>query len=332
MLLLTGLLGIAVLGAAFIGEVDSDEDDEVGHGNGADPAQGSGPSNLSDTSAGGTQDPWGGQGSATTGDGVPRLVGTDAADEIATGDEGSDVGAYGGDDVVEGGAGIDTIRGGDGNDMVSGGGAEDTLFGDGGDDNLHGGTGDDAVFGNNGDDAIFGGDGDDDLVGGDGADTVAGGDGDDAIQGMAGDDSLIGGLGTDTLFGGLGDDRIDGTLLDAGGADADGMDFLNGGDGDDTITAGTGDYVHLGDGQDTLLVGSWIDGDSATVQDFDPEEDQLVVIHDAGGVPPDLALSTEAGNTVVRLGGVPILTVQGETNITIDQITLLPQSAATGGA
>ncbi|SDY72763.1 calcium-binding protein [Citreimonas salinaria] len=216
---------------------------------------------------------------------VPLILEGENGDDSMAGGGGHDVlGGHDGDDVLAGLQGDDSLVGGDGADWLDGGADDDTLHGQAGDDRLDGGEGDDALFGHHGDDALRGGAGEDELQGGLGYDWLAGGAGNDAIHGREGDDTLMGGQGSDTLMGGNGDDLLSG--LDEGEAPA--VDYLNGHDGDDTLVAGRGDVVTGGAGADLIMLGEWLqppnggveDPGAAQLMDFDPAEDQIVILYD----------------------------------------------------
>jgi Ca2+-binding RTX toxin-like protein len=212
-----------------------------------------------------------------------------AAPEAFTGDQ--TIAGSDGDDLLTGGDGVDEMGGRDGNDSLSAG---------GGNDDLHGGAGDDTLTGDAGDDTLQGDGGQDLLSGGDGADTLFGAADHDALWGGAGDDSLAGGDGTDTLTGGAGNDILLGGL---------GNDSLDG-----------------GDGADTVLVGDWID-DPVTLHDFDPAEDQIVVIYDAqSDAAPELSLQSDADHpdqVTLMMDGAPIITVRADAGLTLQNVALL---------
>jgi Ca2+-binding RTX toxin-like protein len=194
---------------------------------------------------------------------------------------------FGGDDVLDGGAGEDLIFGMVGQDVLIGGPGEDRLEGWEGDDQLFGGADDDTLvgdFGRNeqpwtrrpgadyrvmpgavglfsgdagtvdqvGDDYLAGGAGDDELFGEGGADVLLGEEGDDVLEGDAGylADELH---GADLLDGGPGADSLAGH----GGNDrlygGPGADQLSGGEGNDDLSGGTeNDVLYAGEGDDTL--------------------------------------------------------------------------------
>jgi Ca2+-binding RTX toxin-like protein len=197
---------------------------------------------------------------------------------------------YGGDDVLDGGAGNDTIYGGLGDDRIDGGLDDDRLFGETGDDLILAGDGDDHVDGGNDDDVIFGDAGNDTIIGGLGNDVIKGNDGDDtfAITTTAdGRDSYDGGDGIDTLdysavttevkltlkdnnssafatdtieniesvIGGSADDRLTGNSLDNVLTGNAGDDTLKGGAGNDTLVGGIGNDTLDGGADNDQLSG-----------------------------------------------------------------------------
>ena len=145
---------------------------------------------------------------------------TDRSETIVGTEEGDEIHARGGVDIVMGEGGDDTIHGGDDTDF---------LFGGSGADIIEGGEGADVILGGSGDDTLRGQAGADLVRGGSGADTIEGGAGADLLLGDGGDDSIAGGEGADVIIGGTGDD----TLTGGGGSDT--FVFAPG-DGNDTIT------------------------------------------------------------------------------------------------
>lgn len=225
------------------------------------------------------------------------------------------------DDRAAGGLGDDYLDGRDGDDVLDGGGGDDTLHGGLGDDLLTGGADNDALFGHVGADSLSGQAGDDLLSGGSGNDLIAGGDGDDALQGGLDDDTLWGGDGADTLFGGSGDDLLDGRSGEGAGPVSD---FLNGGAGDDLIYAGADDIVSLGSGADSLIVGDWITpGPAAQVQDFDIDDDNLVIFYDGSGPTPEVEVDQTEDGAQILLDGAPIVTLRGVAALPDDAIALV---------
>jgi hypothetical protein len=266
-----------------------------------------------------------------------RLIGEDG-DDILTGD--------GGDDSVEGGAGGDLLGGRDGNDTLHGGGGDDHLHGDEGDDSLFGDDGDDVMDGEAGNDILVGGQGndylaghdgkelilgeagDDRLLGGGGQDTLDGGAGDDWLCGGEGDDSLTGGAGTDTIDGNDGDDTLWGFDDDAPDAE---MDFLNGGRGDDTLHIGASDYAFGDEGADRFVLSDWAAGEDsfAHISDFNPAEDEILVLYDAEAYPdPQLSLEDAGEDDVtVLLNGLPLAHIAGGSGLDVASLRLVPSEA-----
>ncbi len=220
-----------------------------------------------------------------------------------------------GNDTLRGGAGADSLLGGDGDDWLDGGGGDDTLIGSAGDDTLLGGDGDDQLFAGGGNSVLLGGAGNDLLIGGAGDDTLMGGRGNDTLEGGWGNDALIAGAGDNLLNGGAGNDTLIGANLDLRGNDRGGVNFLNGGEGDDLIVLGVGDIASGGEGRDLFLLGEWMrGGDPATILDFDPAEDRLMVAYDASrGDPPAIAVAVDQtlGAAVISLDGAVIAVLNG---------------------
>ncbi|MEO1704211.1 MAG: calcium-binding protein, partial [Pseudomonadota bacterium] len=81
---------------------------------------------------------------------------------------------------------------------------------------------------------------------------------------------------------------------------------------------------------DTLIVGDWIGGDNATVQDFDTVEDKLVVVYDdAQGGTPVLQLVEDAespGITLVLLNGATILALENADELQASDVSLVAKS------
>ena len=211
-----------------------------------------------------------------------------------------------GNDRLVGGAGADEIRGGEGNDVVSTG------------------TGNDAGFGEDGDDTVQGGAGNDWITGGDGSDFVKGDEGDDVLFGGAGTDILRGGTGNDTLVGAdifreseeeLGGVNLtfqDTVLYDT---DADDGDFLNGDQGDDVLILGKGDYAIGGEGRDTFLTGIWAKGEASIIEDYDPEEENILVSVDASQPLPTMSIFDDGDDAVVLMDGEPLLVLLGNAGL-----------------
>lgn len=213
----------------------------------------------------------------------------------------------GGADALIGAEGQDQLYGGEGQDVLAGGDGDDGLWGDAGGDALTGDAGDDLVAGCEGDDSARGDQGDDSVIGGTGDDSLAGQSGDDLVDGGTGRDALFGGDGADELEGGAGNDTLWGDGDGDGGPDAE-PDFLNGGRGGDALHLGAGDYGNGGQGADAFTLQDFAPGKPVVqITDFDPAEDQLVVIYDAALHPdPQLTLGLGGGATLLMLDGVPL--------------------------
>ncbi|MFC9523392.1 calcium-binding protein, partial [Bacillus velezensis] len=74
--------------------------------------------------------------------------GTDGDDTYTATDEGNNLRAGAGNDIVHGQGGNDRIFGGEGDDQLFGGDGNDVIYGDGGADVLDGGAGDDMLYAN----------------------------------------------------------------------------------------------------------------------------------------------------------------------------------------
>lgn len=131
---------------------------------------------------------------------IPGAIGgTESADTLSAGADGSTIFGFGGDDSITGALGADMLFGNVGADTIAGGGGADSLFGGKDADTLFGDAGDDLLFGNLGNDVLHGGSGADTLFGGQGGDTLLGEGGDDVLLGDLGDDTLTGGAGNDAF-------------------------------------------------------------------------------------------------------------------------------------
>lgn len=314
MLMFAGLLGLLAAGMSvdFTGltrsEAADDHDGGEGEGETSIPIEGT-PEN--DIISG-------------DGDGHP------ADDLILAGDGDDQVNGYAGNDTLSGEGGDDQLLGDGGDDSLDGGTGDDSLMGGNGADPLAGGAGDDSLAGQEGDDRLIGGEGDDSLNGGGDEDTLNGGAGDDALEGGRGDDDLSGGAGRDTLMGGEGRDRLDGG--EAPG-EAQERDFLNGGEGDDTLSAGAGDWATGGAGKDQFAFAGYGGGDTgtATIGDYDPAEDQLLLLYDPA-IHPDPAVTveppeTEGGAHRILIDGIPVAQVFGAARIDPADILVRPAPA-----
>jgi hypothetical protein len=117
-----------------------------------------------------------------------------------------------------------------------------------------------------------------------GGGVAVGDDQDNTIQGSKGNDLLVGNDGDDLLAGDEGIDRI------------------LGGEGNDNIFLDTEDTVTGGAGSDAFILGDWMAGagTAAEVDDFDPAEDQFVVLYDpdAGPAPTIRLEEGESGTDI----------------------------------
>jgi len=258
------------------------------------------------------------------------LTGDTGADAIFGGNGGDLLGGRDGDDVIDGGEGEDHIDGGSGADSLRGGAGDDVLQGLDGDDEIEGSSGDDWLAGHMDDDLLQGDEGADSLMGGSGDDTLIGGEDDDWLAGGYGDDALQGRSGSDTLDGNAGNDTLLGVDPE-NPKDSDGADFLNGGTGDDTLLIGAGDYAHGGEGADTFALGDWIgDGEVAHISDYNPDEDDIVVLYDATAHPdPHIALISEDGSNdaTVLLDGIPLAVIANGAGLSVDALKLMPSNS-----
>ncbi|GGE10511.1 Hemolysin-type calcium-binding repeat-containing protein [Gemmobacter megaterium] len=248
-------------------------------------------------------------------DAAQRLVGGRGNDGI----EGSD-----GRDRIFGRPGDDQLHGGGDNDRIRGGDGDDTVLGGFGDDRIWGATGDDTLFGQEGNDTLFGGAGQDTVLGGNGNDTLAGDEGDDWLAGGMGNDLLIAGPGQDTLDGDAGDDTLVGAFHgDWGNAG----NYLNGGEGHDVLRVGAGDIATGGNGMDRFELAADTQGQLARIMDYDPTQDELIVVYDAAGPAPQVTLTPGgiADDVLILLDGRPVAEVAGAAGLTPDSIRLAPR-------
>ena len=160
-----------------------------------------------------------------------NVSGSNAGDDVITGNQVDNVlNGNGGDDVLSGGGGADTLNGGDGDDVLVGGGGTDIIDGgDGIDTNSFAGIGAGVTANIADGTASYGMVNEtftniENLTGSSNDDNLTGDDGDNILDGADGNDILVGGLGADILIGGLGDDILV----------TDGADQLDGGEGNDT--------------------------------------------------------------------------------------------------
>lgn len=252
------------------------------------------------------------------------ILSGDGADDTLAGGAGNDqLTGRGGDDRLMGGSGGDHLEGGDGDDNLMGHGGNDVLIGGAGDDVLSGGRGADSLAGSEGDDRLVGGNGADTLNGGEGQDSLNGGMGRDWLVGGAGDDLMIGGGSQDSLDGGTGDDTLIGGFQ--GRSDAS-IDVLNGGEGNDLMVLGAGDIAMGGDGADQFeLTDHAPDLPLAEIVDYNPAEDEIVVVYDADQHDaPELTTEPVEGSDDVTLllDGVAVALIRNAGALDLSQITL----------
>ena len=259
-----------------------------------------------------------------SGDATDSILSGGNADDILSGGAGDDqLTGRGGHDRLQGGSGRDHLEGGDGDDSLYGQGGNDVLIGGAGDDLLAGGKGADSLAGSEGDDRLFGGGGADTLIGGEGQDTLDGGMGRDWLAGGAGDDLLIGGGSQDTLDGGTGNDTLWGGQ--EGRSDA-ATDVLNGGAGDDFLGIGPADIAMGGDGADTFQLQDFgPDLPMSEIVDYNPAEDEIVVVYDADHHPAP-ALTAEAvpgtEDVTLLLDGVALALIRNAAGLDLSLVNL----------
>ncbi|MCC5954453.1 MAG: hypothetical protein JJU07_00025 [Natronohydrobacter sp.] len=206
---------------------------------------------------------------------------------------------------------------------------DDRLVGGAADDTLIGGAGNDTLIGAGGDNLLQADSGNNHMIGGEGHDTLVGGTGDDTLEGGWGDDLLIAGEGNNLLFGGAGNDTLFGVWFDENGTDISGESTLNGGAGDDILVAGQGDVLHGGEGSDQFVLGDWLAGTSpATIMDYTPEMDQIVLYFDAERIDTPQVMVTFSDTipdmAEIRLDGHVIAHVANAQGLTVEDIQLIP--------
>lgn len=272
---------------------------------------------------------------AEAGQDRPGLVldGTDNSDLISGNGADDLVRGASGDDQLDGRDGADTLDGQTGDDILYGARGDDLLVGGAGNDTALGGDGDDTAQGGDGDDSLAGQEGDDRLTGDEGADTLVGGAGNDTLAGDAGDDWLAGGFGDDILTGAAGADTLDGNDGNDTIRGQDGWsDFLNGGAGDDALHLGAGDHGSGGTGADKFsLDAPQPSGALATIGDYVPGEDEIVVLYDAAAHPaPAITVVTQPGSAdaTLFLDGLPLARVTGGAGMDPALVRLVAEALA----
>ena len=110
----------------------------------------------------------------------------------------------------------------------------------------------------------------------------------------------------------------------------DAVDYLNGNAGDDRILADDGDVVTGGAGADDIVLRG-DPGQQITLIDFEPGEDQILLISDdpAGGV--DVTIAPDADDpTVLRMSvdGQEVALLRGAEDMTMADILLVSEAEA----
>ena len=175
--------------------------------------------------------------------------------------------------------------------------------------------------------AVFSRGGDDTIAFADGADTtgrdlkIVAGDGDDVVRSGLGDDSISGGYGNDII------DTVD-IEFQTGTVESDVTpDLVFGGAGNDEITFDALDAVTGGDGTDTFMqVHRGGDAGMASINDFDPDLERLVIESDVIGSPLVFTDLADGSGSHIELEGVPIMYLVGVTAAQAQSadITLVP--------
>ena len=195
-------------------------------------------------------------------------------------------------------------------------------------DTLSAGSWTGLLAGHGGDDWLVAGSAPVHMIGGEGADHMLGGAGDDSLEGCEGDDLLIAGAGSNVLLGGAGNDVLIGAAFDTTGADIGGQNFLNGGDGDDLMIAGASDYLHGGGGSDAFGLGDWLQGSAATIVDYVPGEDQILLHFDPARVAEptvDIRFDPDAPDTAqIWLNEHLVAQVQNAPGLSAADVGLVP--------
>lgn len=191
-----------------------------------------------------------------------------------------------------------------------------------------------------------------------GVDELRGHEGDDhlfatstgEVHGNAGDDEIQA-TDTETVFGGSGDDTIHGIIADEpnrlgwdfawegpavvnGGTGDDTIiatGIIDGGDGDDTIATGGHSTLVGGEGIDTFMVstvdvGSRLDAndvrltDLGVIQDFDPTQEQLVILAPFGDEPTPVGFENNTLTLQFADGEQATLTLVGVDTLDLSTI------------
>ncbi|MBL8827135.1 MAG: hypothetical protein JNM18_09125 [Planctomycetaceae bacterium] len=209
--------------------------------------------------------------------------------------------------------------------VINGGAGNDIILGAQGDDVIFGGDGNDVLFGLNCNDYLDGGLGNDVLYGGNGVDTLAGDKGNDILLGEAGTDFLTGGDGSDVLYGGTDTDWLD------GGRD---YDWLFGEAGYDYLFDTNSNYITDSTGQVLQTHYGWFDMNlsddllrsiaRSTYRDGDMSRTDMIAIY--GAVGRDGVVSA------TELADLRAIVGSGSTVIMADYVKVLATKIAAGDA
>ena len=268
------------------------------------------------------------------------FTGTEGDDTIEAGNGEDLLDGLAGDDILLGGSGDDGISGGDGDDIILGQQDEDVLRGDAGNDYIQGGVGEDRLDGGAGNDWLQGLNGEDEILGMGGDDILIGGNQSDTLDGGAGNDLLVGGiaLGNSIQLETLVDIRDGASVADAlGVADEDVIrlrddneaDTLLGGEGNDVLALGAADTGTGGAGNDIfgVLENSRTAG-PALVTDYDPNEDQLVILVDDINTTLNLSVEDDNGDALILLNQKILARVSGGTGqFVLADLNIVAQTA-----
>ncbi len=153
-----------------------------------------------------------------------------------------------------------------------------------------------------------------------------------AVSGGAEDDAIVSGAGDDRLLGDAGEDGLngDGRIEAADG----GRDWLNGGAGDDALTEGAGDNMNGGQGRDGFGLdladiaaggagGAGEPAGGAILEDFDPLQDEIVVLYDAASAPPELACAVGEDGATLFAGDLAVSFLPGAVEIDLAAVRLV---------
>jgi hypothetical protein len=124
--------------------------------------------------------------------------------------------------------------------------------------------------------------------------------------------------------------------------DDDGPDKIEGGSGedddrlaygcgDDALLIGAGDYAHGGEVANRFAIGDWVnDGDIAHISDYNPDEDDIVVLYDATAHPDrhiELISEDGSGDATLFLDGIPLAIITNGAGLSVDALKLVPSNS-----